>query len=1186
MMRRLLGAIGSSIGIAIIVAVVLSVCVWFFGGFLGFGNTRPFESVIGRLIAIAALWIIVLLTILVILLRRQKRDTALTDEIVNTTEPAAGVRDERVTADLDDMRTKLKAAMTKLRKSRLGRRHLFELPWYIMIGPPGAGKTTAILNSGLRFPLADEMGKSAIGGVGGTRNCDWWFTENAVLVDTAGRYTIQESDAEVDNAAWLGFLGILRKHRRRQPINGAIVAISLSDLSMQDELTQKGHAIAIRRRLNELHDRLEIRFPVYVLFTKADLLAGFNEFFEPLGKEDREQVWGFTLPLPGPQSEAAPAEAFEREYTALIERLNMQSLERVQAEADPQRRSLIAGFPSQVASMQRVAHDFLAELFQESRFEQRHLLRGVYFTSGTQEGTPIDRLMMGMARTFGIGRQAIGTGRGTGRSYFLTRLFQGVIFPESGLVSAHDKVERRYRLARAAAIAATVVIALGAGVLWPRSYLGNRALAMEVETELETYRQMAAQIPASPISDTDLPGVVPALNVLRGLPGNPAAGETAVPEGLGWGLYQGGVLGTEAEQAYRAALNQHFLPRLILRLEEQMQGAINEPEVLYEALKVYLMLGTIGPMNVGLVSEWMQLDWALGYAGPTREALRADLADHLTALLDQPIEPIDLNSDLVTLAQEVLAEMPQAERVYKGIINSPTAAALEPWRLTDIGGPALSRVIVRSSGKPLTDGIPGIFTYAGFHDVFLAEALGVATRIQRDSWVLGPSAETEPSEAALAVLSRDVLDLYYDNFVAEYDRMLGDIDIIPLESPSHAAEVTNVLSGQTSPVINILTAIADETRLTEDRSAVLPEGTEGITTAGAAEALRAGANQLNPAMRRILGAAGDGTPAAAPGAYVESRFAWLQELIAREGDQPSQLDTLLGGPLREVYEELRNIVGGTGPGEGSALVRFQQQAAELGGPLQRWATQIATGSSGITADSTRAGISARWQANVLPFCTQATRDAYPFNRRSQADIALQDFGRLFAPGGMIDAFVQENLLQYIDIRSRPWVWKPVNEIDLGISQAVLDQMYNAAQIRDAFFVQGASPTVAFQITPEALDPNAAGIMLEIDGQTIEFQHTSGQPRPVAVTWPGTVGLARVAFFPQLAGSGNMLSREGPWAWFRLLDAAAIRSTNVSDRKRIIFNVGGRTGIFRMQAGSVLDPFSLRALYEFSCPETF
>ncbi len=40
-----------------------------------------------------------------------------------------------------------------------------------------------------------------------------------------------------------------------------------------------------------------MRVPVYVLFTKADLVAGFVEFFDSLGKEEREQVWGVTLPL-------------------------------------------------------------------------------------------------------------------------------------------------------------------------------------------------------------------------------------------------------------------------------------------------------------------------------------------------------------------------------------------------------------------------------------------------------------------------------------------------------------------------------------------------------------------------------------------------------------------------------------------------------------------------------------------------------------------------------------------------------------------------------------------------------------------------------------------------------------------------------------------------------------------------
>ena len=142
----------------------------------------------------------------------------------------------------------------------------------------------------------------------------------------------------------------------------------------------------------------------------------------------------------------------------------------MQGETDHQRRSLIAGFPAQVASVRGVARAFLAEVFQDSRFEDRHILRGVYFTSGTQEGTPIDRLMMGMARTFGIGRQAIGTGRGTGRSFFLTRLFNEVVFPEAGLVSADDKVELRYRWTRRAAIAATVVVAVATGGLWARSY--------------------------------------------------------------------------------------------------------------------------------------------------------------------------------------------------------------------------------------------------------------------------------------------------------------------------------------------------------------------------------------------------------------------------------------------------------------------------------------------------------------------------------------------------------------------------------------------------------------------------------------------------------------------------------------------------------------------------------------------
>ncbi len=1174
----------SAISIILIVTILLGLAVWFFGPLLGLGESRPFDSALSRAVTISVLGLTAILTIALILWRGAKRDKDMAEDIVASVDSS----DEIVTAELGDLRAKLRTAIGQLRKSKRGGAHLYELPWYMMIGPPGAGKTTAIINSGLHFPLAEEMGKTAIGGVGGTRNCDWWFTEEAVLLDTAGRYTTQESDREADKGAWLGFLALLKKYRPRQPINGAIVAISLSDLALQDVNTQKAHAQAVRLRLQELREKLGVRFPVYVLFTKADLIAGFSEFFEPLGKEERQQVWGFTLPVEQQSAETGVLARFDAEYSGLLGQLNAQSLQRIQGETDPQRRALIAGFPLQVATVRQIASDFLTEVFQSSRYDDTQFVRGVYFTSGTQEGTPIDRLMMGMARTFGIGRQAIGSGQGSGRSFFLTNLFSKVMFPEAGLVSADDKVERRYRWTRAAAIAAGILVTAGCGFVWARSYLGNQQLVAEASTRIEDYRTLSSSIPGNPIADSNLPAVVPALNTLRDLPGNPAMGDAPVPASLAYGLYQGGQIGNQAAQTYRTALNTHLLPRLLLRLEEQMQGNINNPEFLYEALKIYLMLGLQGPMNRDLITEWMAIDWELTYPG--QEELRAHLAAHLDEMLAQRMQQIDLNGPLVEQVQALLSELPLAERVYSGIINSPAAKALPTWRLTDIGGPAVSRALSRSSGKPLSEGIEGIFTHTGFHDVFLAEALSVAERVQRESWVLGPRGEAEQTEAALLTMSRDVLSLYYTEYVERYETLLADVDIIPLADLRQAVEVTNVLSGPTSPIANILTAVAEEVRLSEEPESLadaVPDGAGG-TAASIAAARATGSNAaLLRALSNASGSGAQATPEEKPEAYVEQRFAWLTELVERPDGQASQLDGIIAS-LAEVYRELNKIslAGGGDPGENSALFRFRAATSRLDGPLQRWSTQITSGSSDITADGARAQINARWQSQVLPFCTQALENRYPFNRRATADVAIQDFSRLFGPQGLIDQFFAQNLAKYVDTRTRPWSWKTLNDADLGISLKVLEEMQKASEIRDAFFSGGAAPNIAFQMTPEALDPKALAVVLEIDGQQVGFNHRTGQPEPKAITWPGPVGLAKVTIAPSVDNRENGLLRDGPWGWFRLLDSAEVRKTNASDRSRVIFNIGGRIAIFRMQSGSVLNPFTLPALSTFNCPKSF
>jgi len=210
----------------------------------------------------------------------------------------------------------------------------------VLIGPPGAGKTMALKHSGLGFPLAEHYGHEALRGVGGTRDCDWWFTDEAVLLDTAGRYLTQDSDESVDSSAWGEFLKLLRRYRRRRPINGIIVAISLADILDPDPATQERHARSIRRRIREIDETLGLRFPVYVMLTKADLVAGFTEFFETLDTAQRNQVWGLSFEAAGNDPQA---------------KKDIEDLQRQMQNLDPRR------FPGNPEMVEHMSAEVLAQ---------------------------------------------------------------------------------------------------------------------------------------------------------------------------------------------------------------------------------------------------------------------------------------------------------------------------------------------------------------------------------------------------------------------------------------------------------------------------------------------------------------------------------------------------------------------------------------------------------------------------------------------------------------------------------------------------------------------------------------------------------------------------------------------------------------------------------------------------------
>ncbi|MCU7878890.1 MAG: type VI secretion system membrane subunit TssM [Candidatus Thiodiazotropha sp. (ex Lucinoma borealis)] len=383
--------------IAVLGLIAISVIIWLVGPLIAIAGLEPLGSVLARLITIA----VVVLLWGAIQLRRylasRKKNQQMLESVVGQKVLPGDNRSHESDEEVQILSQRLDDAIRILKESKVGGKHnrqyLYQLPWYMFIGPPGSGKTTALLNSGLHFPLADKLGNDAVQGIGGTRNCDWWFTDDAVLLDTAGRYTTQDSYEEVDRAAWMGFLDLLKKHRKRRPINGALVAISVEDILQQTELERLNHAKAIRMRVKELIDHFGIRFPIYVLFTKCDLLAGFNEFFENMGREERGQVWGMTFPLTDKSDKDTGISHFQDEFRDLEKRIDVRLLDRLEQERDAKRRVLIYSFPQQFSALREAAESFLHEAFNANVFQETPMVRGIYFTSGTQEGTPIDRLL-------------------------------------------------------------------------------------------------------------------------------------------------------------------------------------------------------------------------------------------------------------------------------------------------------------------------------------------------------------------------------------------------------------------------------------------------------------------------------------------------------------------------------------------------------------------------------------------------------------------------------------------------------------------------------------------------------------------------------------------------------------------------------------------------------------------------
>ena len=1163
--------------IGLIGLVALCLLVWLLGPYLSLGSWAPFETLTGRAIATIVLLLIWAGVVALVYWRRRKANSRLLTGIASDGEGNEGQGED----DVDKLRQQFEDAVKTLKDThgKRGAISLYDLPWYVIIGPPGAGKTTVLSNSGLRFPLASRFGNKAVRGIGGTRNCDWWFTDEAIFLDTAGRYTTQDSNESVDREGWRGFLALLKRYRRRRPINGVLVAISIQDVLTLDPGQRQQHVGAIKKRVAELQRYFGIRFPVYVLLTKCDLIPGFTEFFDDLGAEERAQVWGFTLSVEESRTLDNLDTHLKNEFAALLSRVQARVIPRLHDERDLTRRGALFPFPDQVAAVVEIVQGFLHDTFAPSVYELSAFLRGVYLTSGTQEGAPIDRLMGGLARSFGLESALATSTARQGRSYFITRLLRDVMFQESGLTGVNRRFERQRLWVQWAAYAGALlftVLAIGA---WTASHHLNRNYLSALASQVGAYHEV---VKADITGAAGLSGALPRLEAAEAVFKAAAQYESGVPLAMRFGLYQGEYLAEAAHDAYGREVDNQLMPRLRAALERELADPQRDVYQIYELLRVYLMLGDPTHFKAEDIEAVAAV---LTQREPAGTANAGTVLAHLKAGLAGEPRPQPISPEIVARARQRLAAQPLEVFVLNRIKRDFERGGEPPLRLLDLIGARGPSLVSRKSGQALDAPVSALYTRKGFYDSFLVQsALRVGT-LAEEQWVLG-DAGNGMQRMEIAALPANLSRLYEAEYIKTWDALIADVQFNRLGALQDASDKLLLLSGVDSPIRLLLTALERNTSLTELKAA------PGSASIPGADKLAAVASAVTKAADRIgdvLAATGTtATRGPAPGQQIETHFKALREFVRTPDGAPARLDALLSS-LGQIQQTISATGAGLGQDTASSVVvqgdvgrRLELEAQQLPPPVKQWILQLA----GDVRSAVRAGaateVKKQISAQVAASCAQLLKGRYPFEKGSPNDVKLADFARVFAQGGLIDAFFTAKLAPLVDTSSRPWRWKTAEGGGLGLSAAALQQFERAAAIRETFFgAGGAQPKISFDVKPVQLTPDLSQIMLSIDGQEVSYAH--GPIMAKRLEWPSSgTGAVRIVF-TRPDGTQRSDVVEGPWALFRFLGQTG-DPASPSDRLISKFGFAQNTGaVFEFISGSALNPFRGALLSAFQCP---
>lgn len=1011
---------------------------------------------------------------------------------------------------------------------------LIKLPWYLLIGPSGAGKTQLIQQAGLKLIPAAHLATAPQDESADNKHGNFWFSENATIIDIPGTHF-----TTIDHPEGQSFFAFLKKYLRRKPLAGILMTINLAEWAIQTKKQQQTFITQVKKSLHTITQALHIQAcPLYFIFTHVDCIHGFNEFFAELGHEEREQPWGITFT---PQTTNNVTATFKTHYDRLLKRLHERVIWRLQHERNAEKHSKIQGFPLQ---MELLKESIANCLYQCSDLLVPHGVlscAGIYFVSNLQTGMVVDTLQKQyLSHALAPTTPQLVTQHQATQAYFSHRLFKKIIFDHPFQIGT--QTSQHFRREIYWAITGVVIVStlfLG----W--SFNTKTAELHKAEIALAEYREAIQKVP---VQDHDLNHNLAPLQYLK------TAANYLQQAHLPWLMLQGlrqPHLETITANTYQSELNLRFLPSIGASLE-QLLSSNTDPTVVYGALKVYLMLGTPQHYDPVFIQNWLQNYWQESFKqNPTAQQ---QLKTHLTALLAKPILPLTLNTERITQARHTLNNAQPTQLTYAILKNAATYTFFNPLLMQNNDRQSNDKKWYSAIFANVEQiGIASMYTRNQFQDIYFHKIKAAADLALQGDWVIGKKngGNTNTDEE----LVKAVQIFYLKNYAYQWQVFLNNLQITNFKNITAFHQVIDALLQQPSPLNHLLTIVANNTSL----SYLLP------------------ANQTFPT-----------TDLKAIQTYLVTPFNELQHFASNTQPTLNALNALKNfmhdlddaTAFKVAKQKFTSITQ-----NGDAIDQLLTQAQNTPPLVQNWLTHLADNSWHTILQMTKNHLNTAWKKEVLEEYQANIQNRYPIFKDAQTDITLANFVHFFGPTGTVHNYFVTYLAPFVDTNTPTWQWRISHNGKLSTNNDFLLQLERAAIIKTMFF-NNQQFQVNFALRLQSLAPEAKQFEFVLNEQS--FTDKKWDKTKHNFTWPNLGKTQTTSLtFTNNANEKKTLAFNGTWGLLKLLDKSLVNAEEESDQHfEITFNVNGLSARYDLTANTVVNPFMPNIINAFRCPVDF